>query len=285
MEATMGKYGSLHAFTEAARGNVRSPSQTTSATPEMSSPAQQTSRLFAYQSYFDGSLLENAILVQNKNSPIVESTVKEEQIAGYSLGLHPSSQTPVAVQFLAGGQPSTSQAITMKPGQIIRPHGVGRNGAPGHFSGFRWGLPFGWLGGGMAHLIVNPSPDADVLWPGNQEVVFHRTRLHIFQRNALPAAAPKNWPTRFPWTQAAQGSVPLDQSGSANIAVTPTKTLIRLFNTNPIVLAAAANMRFLVQGSNEFSLNSAGALILTPTLSVPYTWGIFAASAGASYRL
>jgi hypothetical protein len=276
----MTKIATLRSFTEAAQGNPSAPQQTVSAVPEMSSPAQQTSRLFAYQSYFDSTLLEKALLEQNKNVPIVTSTVKEEQIAGYAVGLHPSSQTPVAIQFLAGGQPSTSQAVTLKPGEIIRPHGVGRGDRAGHFAGFRWGLPFGWLGGGMAHLKVFSSPDSDVLWGGNPDVIFHRQRMRIYDPSELDALvdAPKNWPTRFPWTQAARGASSLDQAGSAGVAIVPTYTLMSLRTD---ALDASATMRILVQSSNEFDRDSANAPVVTPVRFFDYVWGTFAVTGGA----
>src|SRR5260221_7507391 len=162
---------SLREYNAVARSEA-SP-QTRSILPETSAPVQQISRLFLYQSYFDSTLLQNAILEQTRNSPIVESTVQENQIPGYAIGLHPSSQTPVAIQFKLGAQPSSSQAIVLKPGQVVRPHGLPRGMNSGAFSGFRWGLPFGWLGGGVATLLVFSTPDADVSWPGTPEVIFH----------------------------------------------------------------------------------------------------------------
>lgn len=245
----------------------------TSILPETSAPVQQISRLFAYQSYFDNTLLENAILLQNRNEPIVSSTVKEEQIPGYAIGLHPSSQTPVALQFKIGGQPTSSQAIILKPGQIVRPHGLPRGMSSGAFSGFRWGLPFGWLGGGVATLLVFQTPDADVAWPGNPEVIFHRQRMKILDPAVVTADAPYNWPVRFPWTQAFQGANAISQQGQPAIAVEPTRVLMRL---RMDTLGAAAVMRVLIQASNDFDLDSAGDPVLTPVGFIDVTWGTIA---------
>ena len=240
-------------------------------------PAQPLSRVFAYQSYFDNTLLSRAILPQNTNDPIVASTMKREQIPGYSLGLHPSSQTPVAVQFTLGGQTTSSQAIVLSPGQIVRPHGLPRNVQDGSFSGFTWGLPFGWLGGGLATLIVFPSADADASWQGRPEILFHRQRIQIEDLAALPANADKNWPLRFPWEEAVSGSASSLQQGSPVIAVEPTRTILRL---RLGTLAAAADMRIIYQETQDFDLDSAGAVIATPVTAYDVTWGTWA-SVGA----
>lgn len=241
--------------------------------PESSSPAQQISRLFLYQSFFDDALLARAILPQLTNEPIVASTAREEQTAGYAIGLHPSSQTPVAVQFKIGGQSTSSQAIILKPGQIVRPHGLPPGMKAGSFSAFTWGLPFGWLGGGVATLLVFQTPDADVLWPGNPEVIFHRQRMEIQDGGALPANAPFNWPIRFPWVNAIQGAGSLNQRGDPEVAVDPTRTLMRL---RLAALGAPADMRVIYQASSDFDVDQDGNPILTPVVAFDMTWGIWA---------
>lgn len=245
--------------------------------PDTSSPGVSITSLFGFQSYFDSSLLENAILEQAANQPIVDNSVSPQlqaNIPGYTFGLHPSSQTPVAVQPLVGGQAASPQAIILRPGQIYRPHGRPW-GRSGNFSGFKWGLPFGWLGGGMATLYVFPSPDADAAWPGDAEVIFHRQRMQIAAA-AAAADAPFNWPMRFPWPHAFRGATPIDQTGAATIAISePTKTLMSLREAS---LATAADMLIFIQASNDFDLDQNMAPVLTPVRFLEYTWGTYGAS-------
>src|SRR5574342_256138 len=263
-------------FTEVARSNREV--EIRSAVPETNAPVQQISRVFTFQSYFDNTLLERAILSQRPNNPIVDSTLRAEQIPGYSIGLHPSSQTPVAIEFTIGGQPSTSQAIVLRPGQIVRPHGLPRGVAKGAFSGFNWGLPFGWLGGGLATLLVFQTPDADVAWIGNAEVIFQRARYQILTPAALPANARKNWPLRFPWTQALMGSAAIPQQGIASISISdPTRIIMRLRLAS---LANPALMRIVFQETNDFDLDSAGAVIATPVSFVEHVWPAYPVSGG-----
>lgn len=237
------------------------------AAQEINSPVFQISEVFKYQSYFDSTLLQKAILDQPLGQPIVPSTKKFAQAQGYAVGLCPSSQTPIAISFKTGGQAGSSGPIIMKPGQIVRPAGVipGKSNA---FSGFDWGLPYGWLGGGMATLYVFPTPDADVRWAEGAEVIFHRARYAVKQPSDLTAAgsfnnAPKNWPLRFPWTQAVSGSNSYGQQGKAAIAIAePTRTLLVL-RTAGAALANPATMRVMYQGTNDVGLDSASAVSLT----------------------
>lgn len=243
-----------------------------SVVPSSDAPVQQITKQFTYQSYFDYTLLERAILSQPTNSQIIQSTMEESQIPGYAIGLHPSSETPVAIEFRVGGQSSSSQAIILKPGQVVRPHGLPRGTESRQFSGFRWGLPFGWLGGGVATLLVFPSPDADVSWNGNKEVIFHRQRMVIYNSGALPTNAPHNWPLNFPWTQALQGSVPVSMQGQPLITVEPTKTIMRLVSPG---IATPETMRIIFQGTNDFDTDSAGNVVLSPVGFVDQVWGTF----------
>jgi len=264
-------------FSQIARAEA-SP-QTRSIMPETGSPAQQMSRFFVNQSFFDDVLRERAILPQRPNEPIVASTFKEEQVPGYAIGLHPASETPIAVQFKVGGQKTSSQALILRPGQIVRPHGQPKGVVDGSFSGFAWGLPFGWLGGGLATILVYQTPDADGAWIGNSEVAFHHSRYQIVAPGALPANAPTNWPLHFPWTQALQGAGSIIQTGKAAIAITsPTRLIMRLRLPS---LAAPATMRFVFQVTSDFDRDGAGAPILTPVGFVEFTWPSYAASGGA----
>lgn len=269
------KLTSVASFAATARGQA--PTDVRPPIPTTLGPAQQISRTFLYQSYYSDSLLEKAILTQNPNDPIVASTLKTETIPGYAIGLHPCSETPVAIVFQIGGQPSTAGAITLVPGQVVRPYGLPHEASSGSFSGFNWGLPFGWLGGGLATIVVFQTPDSDVSWGGCNEILFHRQRLVIADMAALPANASKNWPMRFPWQQALSGATSFVQKGQPNLIVEPTKILMRLrLNT----LAAPALMRIIFQGDQDFDIDSTGAQVATPVVAIDKSWGTWA-SAGA----
>lgn len=249
--------------------------------PDTRSPGVAMTQLFPYQSYYDDTLLEQAILPQAVNEPIVNNDLTpmlKANIGGYSFGLHPSSQTPVAVQpITGGGQRESPQAVILRPGQIYRPHGR-PDGQPGNFAGIKWGIPFGWLGGGVATLYVFGSPDADVAWPGNAEVLFHRQRMPVFgTRTPFPVNSAKNWPLRFPWTQAV-GELDQSQAGAAIISISePSRILMSLRQDT---LPNPALMRIMIQGSNDFDVDRDGNVILSPVRFVDYIWGSYAGAPG-----
>src|SRR5258708_494988 len=272
------------------------------ASSDVMSPAIQLSAKFLYQSFFDQTQLQNAMLQQANNQPIapqlaanqITTTIAyqngpiDSQLKGYGVGLHPSSQSPVAVQFVG----ASADVYVLKPGQIIRPTGKvsGRRTA---FDGFRFGIPFGWLGGGMVTLVVFQTPDADTLWHGNPEIVFHRMTVPIKQGTDLTAGgnfnnAPRNWPLRFPWSQALQGLSQVPQKGSAVISVNPTKVILVLRGTTGggfNALAQPAQLRILFHSSNDFALDSTGAVqnTLQPVFE-DVVWNAFS-STGASGNL
>ncbi len=272
---------SLASFRELARG--RGPVEKQHSTlPDSNSPGVTVSEVFPYQSYFDNTLLEKALLQQSANQLIVDATTPangaitmmvKSNVAGYAVGLHPSSQTPVAVQPLLGGQTTSPQPVILKPGQIFRPHGKPIPGVNGNFSGVNWGIPFGWLGGGMATLYIFSSPDADVAWSGNPEVVFHRQRLRVYPigGDIQPSVLPYNWPTRFPWPQAVRDAESVDQKGKPSIAVEPTRMFMKL---NLSTLVNACNMRMAIYGSNDFNLDASNSVDNT-SLFVDYVWGTY----------
>lgn len=247
--------------------------------PEVDAPLTALSKVFTHQSYFDSTLLQRALLTQNPGEPIVASTREENQIPGYAVALSPSSQTPVAVQFMGGsGQISPSAIQIIRPGDVVWP--MGQKGKA--FSGIRWGLPFGWLGGGAATLLIFPTADASVVWGGAPEVIFHRSRFSIRQPSDLTAAgsynnAPKNWPMRFPWPQAQRGASSLPQQGQPQISIAePTKVVMRLrTGTAAGGSFSAAKMRIVIQGSNDLDLDSTGALVNTFPAFVDITWPTF----------
>lgn len=250
-------------------------------------PAVEISTTFVFQSYFDSTKLQNAILAQPQNSPIVPSTMSDPiQVSGYGVGLHPSSETPIAIQFGTGGQQGGSQTYRLAPGQVIRPFGIPLSGKDGSFSSLQFGLPFGWLGGGSALLVVLRTPDAKVEWNSVPEIIFHRQRIKILTGATLPAttALPYNWPKRFPWTQAVynDGTSSLTQRGPPALGISPTRTALRLRTAS---LLAAADMMAIWVGTNDFDLDSAGAVTTTAQTGQIITWGTWAQPAGAANLL
>jgi len=251
------------------------------------SPSVPIVQQFAFQSFFDSTQLQNAILSAPPNQAIIPSTKAESQLRGYAVGLHPASQAPLAVQFRSGDKSTQSTVFILKPGHIVRPTGkpIAESCA---FNGFTYGLPFGWLGGGIVQLYVFTTPDADVLWHGNPELLFHRMRVPIKQPTDLTAGgafnnAPLNWPMRFPWTQALQGANQIIQKGQAAVAITEgTRTIIALRGASSLAMASA--MRIIYQATNDFGLNSDGSVNLTNPIFEDVTWGSFS-SIGTSGNL
>lgn len=259
-------------------------------------PAVEFPAVFDYQSYFDDALAEKALFRQQPGQAIVESTRPSEPIqqAGYGIALHPSSQTPVAVQFETGAQQGRSPTYHLKPGQVVRPQGLGPDGGAGYFTGFTWGLPFGWLGGGSATLILLRSPDAEVHWTTeHSEIVFHRIRLEILTPAELEAAGgvytgPLNWPTRFPWPFAQFGTNALTQRGQPVLAVTPTATEMSL-RLATVTLGAPPDdgvFRIYFIGSDPWAQSGPnaqgkGSISLADVRAVDQIWGTWAQQAAA----
>lgn len=240
-------------------------------------PATYVNHEWPVQSYFDSTLLENAILVQPSGSLIVPSTLNEAQLNGYAVGLHPSSQAPIAIDFRVGAG-ATSGVLVLRPGQIITPTGgVPGSGTPTHFSGFRYGLPYGWLGGGAVTLCVLHTPSAEVDWSGSfPEIIYHRIRVPILVPADLTAAGARNnarynWPGRFPWAQAGFGTNKLAQGGKPILSVTPTKTLAILHGQTNNAVVADSTMRIIVQRANE-TVDNANTVVDTDTFAEDFTW-------------
>ncbi len=254
------------------------------------SPAYELPVLFPYQSYFSNALGARAIYPQPANNPIVPSTQPDKPVTvtGYAVGLHPSSECPVAVQFYTGAQQGASSTYRLKPGEIIRPHGRPDGaGHPGSFSGFTYGLPFGWLGGGSALIVVFRTADATANWVDHNEIIFHRLRLPILAPAAMPAFAAMqfNWPSRFPWPEAVSADTStagITQRGQPALAVHPTRTLMRLASVTGNALANPADMRIYFRIADALAMGSAnGTLDVNDTAFIDYTWGTFAQQAGA----
>lgn len=281
----------LSAFHGAALGQASAQGQT-NVLPDTDSPVVTLTRLYTYQSYFDSTLLEKALLQQNPQDPIATTTKEDLQLTGYGIGLHPSSETPVAVQLRTGGKSATSSPLVLKPGMVYFPSGTQKGYG---FSGFTFGLPFGWLGGGMVTLTIYQMPSSKSAYDTNSEVIFHRTRMKVYQPANLVAAppgagqiseAPYNWPLRFPWTQAQRGisaTSAVSQRGQSTFGVVkPSKVIMVLRGLT--TLAAPATMRLIFQATDDFSRDVNNAVTLTNPVSVDVTWPAFT-SVGAAGNL
>jgi len=221
----------------------------------------QLTEQFPIQSYFDAAAElttppSTAALVQPTNSNIIQSTLKDKaNQGGYAIGLAPWSQSPLALR-INFGEGGNSSAVTLRPGQVFRPNGKQR------FQGFEYGLPYGWLGGGMATLFIFKTEGAEVWWEGEQaEVLFHRFRTTIL---AGPATAPsyRNWPNRFPWSQMYRyrgvGVTPISQQGQPSLAISrTTKVLLRL-NVGATVITADQDARMIFWGTDDFGIGADG---------------------------
>lgn len=240
------------------------------AVPESESPPVVVSKVFPIQSFFNylgQAVGAQALISQPPGTQIVNPQPRND--SGYSLGLAPWSQTPVVVSFKVGGQRSTSAPLLLKPGQIIRPQGKSGD-KPANFNGFEYGLPFGWMGGGLATLFVFPSAEAEVVWSAPlNEVLFHCQQVQIRTTSLTPPAAPflRNWPIAFPWNDCfrydAVAGVALEQNGQPSLSITETtKVMLRLRGN--IALTAPEACRALLWGTDAFEHGADG---LTPTLT------------------
>lgn len=247
--------------------------------PASKAAASQISKVFAYQSFCDTDSEWRAVLPQSPSEPIVASTRESVQTSGFGVALHPDSQTPVAIRFIGAGRDAGSGVYILKPGQQIRPTGVLVDGRPG-FSGFEWGLPFGWLGGGLATIIVLQTPDAAVDWPASTptEIIFHRQRLTVLGSGDLynvistvPATWANNWPMRFPSPLTVRYDVNLDveypQGGNPQIAIShASRVVMRL----PKLLTTATSMRALFYFID--GLGNPGTTGAADVTAVDVTW-------------
>lgn len=249
-------------------------------TDQPTGPVMSRVRVFPFQSYFDTALLSTALLPQPTNSEgFVQSTIAEEQVPGYGIALHPDSECPVAVQ-VRGGAGGDSGTFILRPGQVLRPTGLDG----GAFDGFRWGLPFGWLGGGVAHLLVLLTPDSRVDFSGAAEVIFHRVRVPVLDAG-VALLTDANWPRRFPWPDAVAtlGGVLVDQRGDPLIAPVPTRVALRLRKDN---LAAPAAMRIIWTGTDDFDLGTITGAVLGADLTyVDVNWPAITPSPPAAFPL
>jgi hypothetical protein len=204
---------------------------------------------FPFQSYFDSTLEEKAILSQPTNELIVPSTKKTSQGVGYVVGVAGFSTTPVAFRFFGGF--NDTGVVILRPGQSMR---IGR------FLTFDYGLPFGWLGGGRSVIYVGHTPETQLdLGGGRPELVFHRARLAIEASGANLPTLKRNWPLQFPWSRTIRGTDSVDQKGNPILRVEPTRALLRLRSQ----IAVDKIVSFVFRGSREFDEASDGTFTLT----------------------
>lgn len=228
------------------------PDAITLATQEAAGNIQIKNFDFPWQSFFDSTQLGQALAVQPQNELIVPDTLQVVPTPGFGVGLHPDSQVPVAVKFKSNAGVADSQVTVLVPGQIVYPHGC----AP--FSGFNVGLPFGWLGGGSAQLVIMKTPSAAVWWSFSSEVVIQRQRVVIQADGAAPTFS-LGLPTGFPWKNALRynpttPTQPFPQGADALISASPTRTemKLRLAGAGAFPLAADALLLMLVKNSQAF---------------------------------
>jgi len=222
--------------------------------PDRQSQVTEERFEFTFQSLIEplGALtdLSYAILPQPVNQPIVPSTKKSRQTSGYALALSADSECPVAVVFKSGGARLTSTPVIITPGEIVRPHGMIKGQDSGSFSGFDYGLPFGWLGGGVGRLIIFATEDSELRYAsggGDRSIQFHRESFPILaadQTTTIP-----NWPKKFPWTKATSqlnvdGTVATNatlQGGANKLAMKFTRVVLEL-TCNAAGLASPATV-------------------------------------------
>ena len=232
---------------------------------------------FPLQSGYSTALLQGQILPQQSSANGIDpSTENPQQIAGVGFALSPYSETPVAVLPDIVGGASNGAATMLKPGQVFYPGGT--------FRSFRFGLPYGWLGGGLANMLVLREHVGYAFWTGEPEVLFHAVTVPVYQTTGAPAAAAvvPNWPTRFPWRQALStfsgGNVqfPLPPA----LVVVPTKYVLRL---RVAAIPAGATIRLTLGQTRDFDtpIIAAGVNPQLPT----YGTEIALTTQGASYDL
>jgi hypothetical protein len=197
---------------------------------------------FIFQSYFDSTLLEKALVPNNLNgNGIASSTLVKRPVSGVGILLLPMSQTPVAVlPVSASGNAATQSAVVLKPGEVYYPGTA--------FTALEYGVPYGWLGGGVAYIVVLKDMLGDVSAAGSPEIIVQRQRMLIQAGNYDPATLPENWPARFPWLSAVNANAQAQQ-GAPFLAPSFTRTSFRLRIAS---LQAQGTVRLIVSGSEDF---------------------------------
>lgn len=226
------------------------------------SPAVEIVEQFPLQSYFDATPETltppaMAVLQQPQGEGIARNTLKTASIHGYAIGVAPWSEAPAAIQFVEGNR-GQSGILHLRPGQIVRPTG----GLA--FTGFNWGLPYGWLGGGTVTLFIFKTHEAKVKWDGIQpEILFHRFRTVIRDGASIAPVANGvvNFPTKFPWAKQYQwqgGANSEIQQGQPILSISEiTRTILRL-QQGATVITGDQLMRMVWFGSDAFSIGADG---------------------------
>ena len=213
-------------------------------------------KVFDFQSYFDTTQLQNALLPQLPTEPIVQSSIGNDgnqQLRAWGFGNHPASQVPIAIQPLLADGKSGGPTLVLKPGEVAH------TGSKHPFAGFTWGLPFGWLGGGAAQLLAFQTQETVQSWNGNPELIFHRMRQPLFTNVATPPLY-ANWPMRFPWMSGARylsAGVTQPQNGLPFMGVEPTKTFLRL--RTQAAVAGGNAVRMIAVQTDDLDLTSTGS--------------------------
>lgn len=238
---------------------------------------------FPLQSYLDSSFespaagpVGQAVSDQPTNTGFVQSTIKEKQSTGYAVGLAPWSEAPCAIQFLASGKGGNSNSLVLRPGEVMTPHGAPDTLAADNkinFSGIRYGLPFGWLGGGQVTLYVFKTPGSIPDWSTDRrEILFHRFQTVIRESSNTPPNPNRvNWPTRFPWNAIYRGitGVPfVDQRNTPVLCIEPTRVLLRL-NCPEVGLVNPNPFRVVWWGSDDLAIPVSTATTPSPPPAVP----------------
>lgn len=218
---------------------------------------------FAIQSAFNASY-ERALTPQTPNELIINAV--KEQLSGHSFALHPNSAAPIALRPLGGHGGSNSAPVILAPGSTFKP------GKP--FDAFEWGLPYGWLGGGLILLYIGLDAATVFDWGSpRKDVLIHRVRLPITaDNNTLYTLA--NWPERFPWTRATNATG-LNQGTLPSVDVQPVRTVGIL--SAPLTAPATMRMVWSAVGGSEIAhldvdwpgLNPAPTTASRPTIQLP----------------
>jgi hypothetical protein len=219
---------------------------------------------FIFQSYFDSTLLETAIVPNNsQGNGIASSTFRDRPVAGVGIALLPMSQTPIAVLPVSlTGDAASQAAVVLKPGEVYYPGST--------FRSLKYGVPYGWLGGGTVYMVILRENIGDVSATGSPEMIVHRQRMIVRDGTYNPASLPKNWPARFPWINATN-NLAQAQQGAPFLAPQFTRVALRLRVTN---LAAQGVVRLFVAGTEDFDEQNT-AQDAVSAYDAPTTSGMF----------
>lgn len=222
----------------------------------------QITERYPLQSYFD-ALAEAttpksmAVLVQPTGEPIIKSTKKStDNQSGYCIAVTPDSEAPLAISF-DFGDAGASAVVVVRPGEVYVPAGDKQ------FKGFSYGLPFGWLGGGVVTFNVYKSPNARVDFASKPDkVLFHRFRTTILAAPAGAFVPPEyvNWPSKFPWNKAyfyQTGVAPAIQASKPSMVIKEPEAVLRL-NTGGVDIAATNVCRMVFFGTDAFGIGADG---------------------------